>query len=89
MTTLEVLKRNKRPNYRIVGFWDDLSSLKGKAIDGVKVIGGVDALDQMKELGCQELVIAIHPKNLSVEVKTSIANKASSRKCSKQRRKNK
>lgn len=76
MTTLEVLKRNKRPNYRIVGFWDDLSSLKGKAIDGVKVIGGVDALDQMKELGCQELVIAIHPKNLSVEVKTSIANKA-------------
>ncbi|QZT37244.1 polysaccharide biosynthesis protein [Halosquirtibacter xylanolyticus] len=76
MTTMEVLRRNKRPNYRVVAFMDDLSSLKGKAIDGVKVVGGVDAIGRLVALGCQELIISVHPKNLAPGLKNKLANRA-------------
>jgi UDP-GlcNAc:undecaprenyl-phosphate GlcNAc-1-phosphate transferase len=54
---LHELWRNPRYDYRIVGFFDDDLSKRGKRLDGLPVFGGIDRLPSVLVEGAIDLVI--------------------------------
>jgi len=54
---LDILRENK--NFEICGFVDNNKQLKGKVIDGIKVLGDSSTLDDLKQQGIQGCIVAM------------------------------
>ncbi|QZT37249.1 polysaccharide biosynthesis protein [Halosquirtibacter xylanolyticus] len=73
-TTLQVLKGSSKPVYEVVGYLDDNPSLKNKYVSNIPVLGGLDSILIIKELGVTEVVLSINKNVLSREMRQSITD---------------
>lgn len=63
---LDILRENK--NFEIHGFIDSNKKLKGKNVDGVRVLGGKEALNRLKKRDVQAGIVAIGNNTARCEI---------------------
>ena len=58
--THDVVKKHRKSNFVNCGFLDDDPKKQGKLIDGIKIYGGLEALDQLVETqGVTDLILSV------------------------------
>lgn len=75
MIAHNVLERESKLSYNVIGFIDDNSNLHGKRINGIRVYSSTEALENIlvkKEI--KEIIIAIAPWNIILERKQKFIN---------------
>lgn len=54
---LDILRQNK--NYEVFGFLDSDTALKGEVVDGIKIYGGKEMLENFKKMGVDAGIVAV------------------------------
>src|SRR5690606_27145839 len=58
--THDVVKKHRKSNFVNCGFLDDDSNKQGKFIDGIKIFGGLESLEQLvEEKGVTDLILSV------------------------------
>src|SRR5690606_11094517 len=58
--THDVVKKHRKSNFVNCGFLDDDPNKRGKFIDGIKIFGGLESLEQLvEEKGVTDLILSV------------------------------